>query len=206
MLRTVKWRLIAAVLARLSTGDLTVRIDTPIAPAYEKLRSDFNVALAQLQQTMTGIVNPTFGLRASSEEITHASDDLSKRTEQQAASLEKTDAALDQITAAVRRTADGAKEAKRIAASASTEEQATRRQQVNSPINQMDQVSQQNAAMVEQATAAGYALREETDGLSRMMGEFKVGDQVMHRARRFKAPMRWGRAPPDARPPLRSRF
>ena len=66
--------------------------------------------------------------------------------------------------------------------SASAHEQATGLQQVNTAVNQMDQVTQQNAAMVEQATAAGHALREETDGLSRMMSEFRVGEQAARMA------------------------
>ena len=44
-------------------------------------------------------------------EIAQAADDLSRRTEQQAASLEETAAALDQITATVNKTASGARQA-----------------------------------------------------------------------------------------------
>jgi methyl-accepting chemotaxis protein len=40
----------------------------------------------------------------------------------------------------------------------------------------MDQVTQQNAAMVEQATAAAHSLREETDALSELIAQFRVGD------------------------------
>ena len=50
-----------------------------------------------------------------------AADDLSKRTEQQAASLEETAAALDQITATVRRTAEGAQQASRAVSVARTD-------------------------------------------------------------------------------------
>jgi methyl-accepting chemotaxis protein len=47
-----------------------------------------------------------------------SSNDLSKRTEQQAASLEQTAAALDQITATVKKTADGAIQARSAVATA----------------------------------------------------------------------------------------
>jgi methyl-accepting chemotaxis protein len=40
----------------------------------------------------------------------------------------------------------------------------------------MDQVTQQNAAMVEQATAAAHSLREETDGLLALIAQFRVGE------------------------------
>ncbi len=57
------------------------------------------------------------GIRLQAAEIGLASDDLSKRTEQQAASLEETAAALDQITATVKRTsATGAKQASTVVA------------------------------------------------------------------------------------------
>jgi methyl-accepting chemotaxis protein len=39
----------------------------------------------------------------------------------------------------------------------------------------MDQVTQQNAAMVEQSTAASHALAHEADELARLVGQFKVG-------------------------------
>jgi methyl-accepting chemotaxis protein len=47
----------------------------------------------------------------------------------------------------------------------------------------MDQVTQQNAAMVEESTAASYALAQEADDLSRMMSQFKVGAQSTGAAR-----------------------
>ena len=59
---------------------------------------------------------------------------------------------------------------------ASAQEQSTGLDQVNTAINQMDQVTQQNAAMVEQSTAAGKNLAGEADELARLVGRFKVGD------------------------------
>jgi methyl-accepting chemotaxis protein len=100
----------------LSAGDLTFQLGDAFAPEYEKLRGDFNAAMRQLQETMRAVVDRTHGLRSGGQEITQASDDLSKRTEQQAASLEETAAALDQITATVKKTADGAIEARKVVA------------------------------------------------------------------------------------------
>jgi methyl-accepting chemotaxis protein len=40
----------------------------------------------------------------------------------------------------------------------------------------MDQVTQQNAAMVEQSTAATHSLKGETGELVRLMGRFRVGE------------------------------
>ena len=46
---------------------------------------------------------------------------------------------------------------------------------VNAAINQMDQATQQNAAMVEQSTAASHSLSQETVQLSGLIGQFQVG-------------------------------
>ena len=58
---------------------------------------------------------------------------------------------------------------------ASAHEQATGLDQVNTAVNQMDQVTQQNAAMVEESTAASHALAQETEALSRVISGFEVG-------------------------------
>jgi methyl-accepting chemotaxis protein len=58
---------------------------------------------------------------------------------------------------------------------AGSQEQSTGLNQVNIAINQMDHVTQQNAAMVEESTAASHALSQETDHLSELLGQFQVG-------------------------------
>jgi methyl-accepting chemotaxis protein len=65
---------------------------------------------------------------------------------------------------------------KEIAASA--QEQSTGLHQVNVAVNQMDQVVQQNAAMVEQATAATHSLKGEAGELATLVGRFKVGGET----------------------------
>ena len=59
----------------------------------------------------------------------------------------------------------------------SAQEQATGLAQVNTAVNQMDQVTQQNAAMVEQSTAAVHSLAQEAEALVRLIGQFQVGGQ-----------------------------
>ena len=61
---------------------------------------------------------------------------------------------------------------------ASAQEQASGLQQINVAIAQMDQVTQQNAAMVEESTAASHALAREAGDLDRLMGRFQVGLDV----------------------------
>ena len=57
----------------------------------------------------------------------------------------------------------------------SAQEQASGLDQVNTAINQMDQVTQQNAAMVEKSTAASRVLAVQTDDLMQLIGRFRLG-------------------------------
>jgi len=65
-----------------------------------------------------------------------------------------------------------------VVIAASAQEQATALNEVNSSINHMDQVTQQNAAMVEEATAASLSMSQEAEGLARMVGRFEVGQDT----------------------------
>ena len=113
--------LLADGLARLSAGDLTVRIDQPLLVWLDKLRVDFNAAVEALGKAMRTVSGVVTSMRSGTGEITQAADDLSRRTEQQAASLEQTAAALDEITATVRKTAEGAKHARDVVSRTKTD-------------------------------------------------------------------------------------
>jgi hypothetical protein len=72
---------VAAGLEKLSSVDLMFRLTATFGGDYEKLRSDFNSAMEKLQETMKAIATNTRGMRSGAEEITQASDDLSRRGE-----------------------------------------------------------------------------------------------------------------------------
>jgi len=67
------------------------------------------------------------------------------------------------------------------AISRSAQEQATGLHQVNAAVNQMDQVTQQNAAMVEEATAAAANIESESRNLAELVGRFEIGSQAVAR-------------------------
>jgi methyl-accepting chemotaxis protein len=56
------------------------------------------------------------------------------------------------------------------------EDQAAGLREVNTAVKQMDQVTQQNAAMVEEATAACHNLAGEADDLARLVARFELGE------------------------------
>ena len=58
---------------------------------------------------------------------------------------------------------------------ASAQEQSSGLREVSTAVNQMDQITQQNAAMVEQSTAASHSLASEITELDRLTGSFRTG-------------------------------
>ncbi|MBB3915218.1 MULTISPECIES: methyl-accepting chemotaxis protein [Rhizobium] len=56
-----------------------------------------------------------------------------------------------------------------------TREQSIGLQEINTAVNNMDQGTQQNAAMVEEQTAASHALAQEANALDELLHQFKLG-------------------------------
>lgn len=98
----------------LSNKNLTHRIETEFSDEYEALRSDFNGTVDKLSEAISLIIENADQLGTGSAEISQASDELSLRTENQAATLEETAAALDQLTSSVKASAAGAKKVEAI--------------------------------------------------------------------------------------------
>ena len=87
---------------------------------------------------------------------------------------------------------------------ASAREQATGLVEINTAVNQMDQMTQQNAAMVEQSTAASHALAQEADSLAEMMARFRIRQNATEvQAQASHAPTRPTRSPPRPAPVLK---
>jgi methyl-accepting chemotaxis protein len=62
---------------------------------------------------------------------------------------------------------------------AASAEQATGIEQVGSAVAKMDELTQQNAALVEQAAAASQALAEQSNSLSTMMSRYRVREDAL---------------------------
>ncbi|MBX5104320.1 HAMP domain-containing protein [Rhizobium lentis] len=65
-----------------------------------------------------------------------------------------------------------------------TREQSTGLAEINTAVNNMDQGTQQNAAMVEEQTAASHGLAQEAAKLMRLLAQFKLGAQEALAVRR----------------------
>ena len=106
---------LAEGLQRLSDGDLGYQLATPFAADFESLRADFNTAVEKLRRTLGTVAQAAGAIDGGSRELSQSALDLSKRTEQQAASLEETAAALDQITTNVQNSSKRTEEARAVA-------------------------------------------------------------------------------------------
>lgn len=101
-------------LQTVANGDLTKRIETEFAPEYETLRSNFNDTVDTIVRVIQQMAQNSETIRSSAESIARSSVELSSRTENQAASLEETAAALDMITGNVEQSAKSAKDVERV--------------------------------------------------------------------------------------------
>jgi methyl-accepting chemotaxis protein len=77
---------------------------------------------------------------------------------------------MDEIVVSVKRVTDIMAEI-----SAASREQSNGIDQVNTAVAQMDKITQQNAALVEEAAAAAKSMEEQTEGLAGIVAAFKIG-------------------------------
>ncbi len=112
-------------LENVAKGDLTTRIEAEFEGRYQQVKTDFNAAIARLEETMRAVTDSTSEIRAGTEQLSTAADDLSQRTAQQASSLEQTSAALEEITGTVRTSAEAAAHAHEVVASADKESKSS---------------------------------------------------------------------------------
>jgi methyl-accepting chemotaxis protein len=100
-----------AGIAALAKGDLTYRLTQPMPKEQEGLRQRYNDAMEQISSLVTSILVGARATLGEVEGIDSASVELGQRTEQQAQSLERTAAAMTELSATVAGSADRAKEA-----------------------------------------------------------------------------------------------
>lgn len=94
-------RIVSVHLGALSGGDLTRPIDERF-PEYETLRGSHNKTLHALAELVGAVAVSTQSIRTGASEIACASEDLARRTESNAASLEETSAAASEMNQRLR--------------------------------------------------------------------------------------------------------
>ena len=103
------------VLGAMADGDLTRRVKTSYSGCFDELKNSLNVSIEKLATTMNDIIGVGHAIRSAGQEITTGADDLSGRTEAQAAGVEETVATMEEMSANVRANADNAHKANEMA-------------------------------------------------------------------------------------------
>ncbi|MBV8634477.1 MAG: HAMP domain-containing protein, partial [Burkholderiaceae bacterium] len=114
---------------------------------------------------------------AAAKEIKALIDDSVEKVEAGSKQVDDAGATMNEIVTSVQRVADIMSEI-----SAASQEQSSGIEQVNLAITQMDEVTQQNAALVEQAAAAAQSMQDQAGNLSMVVSVFKVDGGSAQRA------------------------
>ena len=106
---------VGGVLAAVADGDLTRSADDDLPGQFGELARNANVAVQHLASVVGEIRQGSNAISGAAGEITAGNNDLSQRTEQQAASLEETASSMEELTSTVRQNADNARQANQLA-------------------------------------------------------------------------------------------
>jgi methyl-accepting chemotaxis protein len=110
---------VARVLGALADSDLTQKMQGDYQGTFDQLRSDVDASLEQLSQRVTLIKRAADAVGEATQQIASGNQELSRRTHEQADSLVKTTASMEQLAEAVKRNADDAGAANGMAQAAS---------------------------------------------------------------------------------------
>jgi len=111
---------VSGVLRALSQGDLTVQMEGDYRGTFAAMRDDANATVIQLTGIIDRIQTAASSIHRAAAEIATGNNDLSRRTEQQAANLEETAASMEELTSTVRQNAEHARQANQLAQGAAT--------------------------------------------------------------------------------------
>jgi methyl-accepting chemotaxis protein len=106
----------------------------------------------------------------AAKEIKELIQDSVKKVDDGSALVTQSGHTLEQIVASVKKVSDIVAEI-----AAASREQSSGIEQVNRAVMQMDELTQQNAALVEQATAASQAMAGQSHGLNDLMARYSIG-------------------------------
>ncbi len=90
-----------AVLRNVATGDLTSRVTEELAPEFAQIKADTNAVVERLSDIVGSLKHTSRALKLATGEILSGANDLADRTTRQAATIEETSAAIEQLSSAV---------------------------------------------------------------------------------------------------------
>ena len=142
---------LATKLSRIADGDLTTRFDEEVDGQFRKVKDDFNEAASKLETALRAVSERALTVQTGTGEIARLSSELAQRNENQATSLDRTTSALEQITATVSRSSEGADHARQVVAAA-------------------DRQAKSSSEVVEKAIAAMDAITKSSSRIGQIIG------------------------------------
>ena len=132
---------------------------------------------------------------SAAKEIKELITDSVSKTAEGTTQVEEAGKTMAEIVSSVQRVTDIMGEI-----SAASSEQSAGIDQVNNAITSMDEVTQQNAALVEEAAAAAESLVDQAEGLIEVVSAFKLNgaNTVNNNRRKVSSPMRAPASKPAA--------
>ncbi len=109
---------IVLIASALSEGDLTKTIDKDYPGTFGSVIAGMNGTVENLKNLVGEIKDSTTNINAAAKEIAAGNNDLSHRTEEQAASLQQTAASMGELTTTVQLNAKRAQQANQLAVGA----------------------------------------------------------------------------------------
>jgi methyl-accepting chemotaxis protein len=100
---------VVRVMAAMSEGDLTKRIDKAYEGSFDEMKGYVNGTAAKLSEVVGEVNAGAHALAGASEEVSATAQSLSQAASEQAAGVEETSASLEQMTASIAQNTENAK-------------------------------------------------------------------------------------------------
>ncbi|EJT02319.1 methyl-accepting chemotaxis protein [Rhizobium sp. CCGE 510] len=139
------------MLGKLASGNLAAEMSEDLAADYVAMAKTYNHAIDALRLTLAEVRNTTYEIAEGSTNLSGAADDLARRTEQQAASLEESSRVLGELTVSVRTTAENAR-------------------QTSLSVGEAHRQAEHSAAVVAKAVDAMGAINRSSEKVSSIIG------------------------------------
>ncbi|HGM7285219.1 TPA: methyl-accepting chemotaxis protein [Stenotrophomonas maltophilia] len=168
---------VSDVLRAISHGDLTARMDGEYDGVFARMRDDANTTTVQLTGIVRGIQLAADSINNAAQELAAGNNDLSRRTEQQAANLEEAAASMEELTSTVRQNAELARQADSEAHAAGAAVRETE-QAMGQMASVMGEIDQSSARISEISTVIdGIAFQTNILALNAAVEAARAGEQ-----------------------------
>ncbi|MGG6315127.1 methyl-accepting chemotaxis protein [Stenotrophomonas geniculata] len=168
---------VSDVLRAISHGNLTARMEGEYEGVFARMRDDANATTTQLTGIVCGIQVAADSINNAAQELAAGNNDLSRRTEQQAANLEEAAASMEELTSTVRQNAELARQADSEAHAAGVAVRETE-QAMAQMATVMGEIDQSSARISEISTVIdGIAFQTNILALNAAVEAARAGEQ-----------------------------